>query len=271
MNTNGDPTTQTNPVNPALADSQPGSSTGTNGSVSTKEQQPSSSVDVGALIEKYEQRHRALMSEKDKMANERDKAIAAQVELQKQLTSLQEQSSTALNGAAQTTQSAIDQAKTLAEKIALLEAENTKASLLLQKPELAAYADLIPAHADPEKVKATIAKLEEVNRAQLAKYQPPQQQQQQGQMPNILDLYANRPGMAPFLNGVPGSVLPGSPPGSNPAQMASMGSMGDQNKAIEAKLKAAQDSGDPAQFQAALEEAKATADLMIRNVMGGSS
>jgi hypothetical protein len=264
----GDPTNPAGPVTPTLAPStEQSGSTPPVGPVST---QPSSSAPIAEIIDQYEKRHRALMSDKDKMANERDKAIAAQVEMQKQLQALHEQSQAALGGAAQTTQSAIDQAKALASKIAELEAENVRSKVLLdpKNADIAAYAQFIPASSDIEKVNAAVEQLKAINRAQLdrlAPVTPPVVQPLQNA--TLADLYAGRPGSTPVLNGTPVSSIPPSAP----ASMAPTGTVEDQNKAIESILKEASASGDPAKFAAALEEAKQRADMLIRGVVGASS
>jgi hypothetical protein len=266
----GDPTTQVvPPVTPPLAEQQQSGSTSATAPVSTT---PSSNAPhIAELVEQYEKRHRALMSDKDKMANDRDKAIAAQVELQKRYTELHEQSQTALGGAAQTTQSAIDQAKLLAEKIAALEAENVRNKILLdpKNADIAPYAQLIPASSDAEKVNATVEQLRAINKAQLerlaAQSAPaPTQPLQNG---TLADLYAGRPGSTAILNGTPVSQIPPSAPASMPP----MGNAQDQNQAIEQMLKEASDSGDPVKFAAAMEEAKKRADLLIKGVVGASS
>jgi hypothetical protein len=228
------------------------------------------------LVAQWEKRHRDLMSEKDRMANDRDKAIAAQVKMQEEHTALKEQSSNALTGAAQTTQSAIDQAKILADKIAQLEAENVRNRVLLENPDLAPYAALIPPSSDEAKVRETVANLKKINEEQFKRLasQPVQQQQQLpagGQPPqqvaDIMSLYAGRPGMNPMLPGMPLAQLPGS----TPAAMAPAGSVEDQNKAIDEILTEAKKSGDPQKFAAALEEAKSRAKALVNSVTGYSS
>lgn len=267
--TTGDSTTQAPPVTTPLADTQSGS-TGQSASVNTT---PSSNAShIAELVEQYEKRNRALMSAKDTMANDRDKAIAAQVEMQAQLQALHEQSQTALNGAAQTTQSAIEQAKALAAKIAELEAENVRNKILLdpRNADVAPYAQLIPASSDAEKINATVEQLRAINKAQMdrlgAQAAPaPTQPLQNG---TLADLYAGKPGSTPILNGTSVSQIPPSAPAS---MMSPMGSIEDQNKAIEAILREANDSGDPAKFAAAMEEAKKRADMLIKGVAGASS
>lgn len=270
----GDPTTQVPAVTPTLAEQQQSGSTAPTTSVSTQASSgPNPYMD---LVAQWEKRHRDLMSDKDKMANDRDKAIAAQVEMQKELTSLQERSSTALNGAAQTTQSAIEQAKLLADKIAQLEAENVRNKVLLENPDLAAYASLIQPSPDEAKVREAVENLKKINEQHFqrlaSKQQPPQQQipvggQQPQQVADIMSLYAGRPGMNPMLPGMPLAQLPGS----TPAAMAPAGSVEDQNQAIEQILKEARESGDPQKFAAALEEAKNRQKALINSVTGYSS
>lgn len=259
-------TNQQSTVASPLAQTPPEQSASTvvsSGSVNTGA--PSSNIGVAELIDQYEKRHRALMSEKDKMANERDKAIAAQVELQKQLAELQEKSQTALTGAAQTTQSAIDHNKQLAQDIERLKAENIRYTVLAQNPELLDYAQFIPASSDAEVVKQAVEQLKQINQKQLARLNP-QSTQQPPQTPGVLGLYTGQPGMAPLVNGVPLNAL--QQPGSNPSQMAPMSNPAESSEAINAMLQEAQQSGDQIKFQAALEEAKKLAELQIRAVMG---
>jgi len=271
MNPTGDPTNPTGSVTPVLADNnQQSGSTNPTGSVNTM---PSSNQpDVSGIIANYEKRLRDLMSKADKATEERNQSIASQAEMQKQLTSLQEKSQLDMAQVTSAAQSAIDQAKQFSDKLAIIEAENTRNALLLQHPDVAPYASFIPASADAEKVKQAIEQLKMINKQQLDRLALPKAEPPQTlplQTNNIIEsLYGNRPNMAPAaLNATPIGQIPGS----NPVSMAPMGSPEDQNKAIEQMLKEAQMSNDPVKFAAAMEEAKKRAEMLLKGVVGSSS
>ena len=259
--TGGTPPTQ--PVNPAQ----------------TFQQQQSSQqiAEISALTAKYEQRLSNLMSEKDRMAHERNQAISQLTALQEEHTRLQEQTQSSLSGAANAAQQAIDRTKSLEAKIAELEGESLRARTLLEKPHLAAYAQFIPTSTDPEKVKAAVEQLEQIRRQDLERNggyshqqqpgqpsqpgqsgQPPLYQQQQQQVAN---LYQNRPTM-PFQFGIPGST---------PAQMNPAGLSPDPTTAIQQLFDDAKKSGDPAAFEQAVRQAATLSQTAIREQLGRSS
>lgn len=237
---------------------------------------PSSTTpDVTGIITQYEQRIRNLMSEKDKAVHERNQAITSQTTLQEQLTTLQNQTQSSLTGAANAAQQAIDRGKQLESQIAQLQGEALRANTLLEKPHLAPYANFIPAINDPEKIKKTIEQLEQIrqrdleqNRAQFGGG-PVQQQQQQttttanpGQtLQNVAQLYQGRQNMPMSLQQMPGST---------PAQM-NPSAYSDPTVLIQKLFDDAKKSGNPADFEKAIQEAAVLSQTAINQQLGRSS
>lgn len=281
----GDPTAQTPPVTTPLASTDPAQlaqsgSTGATGSVSTTPQQPL--TDVSAIIAQYENRLRNLMSDKDKAIDERNKAIANLADVQSQFTTLREQTQSSLTGAATAAQQAIDYGKTLEGQLASLKAENTRAKILLQNPDLAPYAQFIPASEDEAKVQTAVEQLKEINKQQLARLVPQVQPQATPPTspflqpnvasPNLLDLYQGRPNMAPMLGTSPAST-PSLPtiPGSSPAQMNPIATPEDQTKEIQKLFDQARLSGKQEDYDRARDEAILRANAALNAVTGRSS
>lgn len=233
--------------------------------LSSSQQNP---VDVSGLIANYEGRIRTLMSEKDKAINERNVAISAQTEMQKSLTDLQAQSSTSLSQAATAAQTAIDENKQLRARVSVLEGELLRMKTLLEHPDLAPYADFIPATGDEAKQREAIEKLKAIREQDLARarnpYGVPQPTGAQGQpaqsgvpaqSPDLYGLYGNRPNIPPSLIG------------SNPAQMHPAGGQSTVDS-IAAMLKEARESGDPARFEEALRQSTVLARQAVDTQLG---
>lgn len=236
--------------------------------------------DYSGVVASYEQRISRLMSEKDKALNERNQAIAQLSELQKQYTDEQSSTHQSLNNTAQAAQTAINQSRLYEAQIKSLQGELLRSKTLLAKPHLAAYEQFIPASENAEEMNKLVEQLEAIRNQDMERSRaqqpygnvpslpglPSSQQQQQlpsafpgqSQATNPLNLYANRPNMAPGLN----------PPGSNPAMMNPAGA-GNPTDAIQQMLYEALNSGDQNKYQTALEQAKTLANAAVQQQMGG--
>lgn len=236
---------------------------------------PATSLDVSGMIASYEQRLRNLMSEKDKAINERNQAITAQTDLQQQLTSLQNQTSTSLTGAAQAAQTAIDEAKQLRARVSVLEGEVLRYKMLSEHTELLPYADFVPVTTDENMMREAVQKLQTIRQQDLERSrvtQFPGQQYQQlppttpttpgttPATPNVYGLYQQRPTMAP--------TMPNIPP-SSPAQMHPAGA-GNSVDSIDQMLREARQSGDPSAFEQAIQRASLLARQSIDAQLGRS-
>lgn len=214
-------------------------------------------INNSALIANYEQRLRALMSEKDKAINERNQAISAQTSLQEQLTTLQNQTSSSLTASANSAQQAIDRATQLEQEVAQARAENTKLTALMQRPHLAPYANLIPSQGDAATITAALDQLEQIRKQDLEQYA-----KQNPSLPSVPStppmtpqnplqaLYGNRANMNPALFQQNPTI-----PGSTPAAMNPTVS-DNPTAAVEAIFAEAQGKG-PAAFEEAVKRAAA--------------
>lgn len=235
--------------------------------------------DISGVIASYEQRISRLMSEKDKAVNERNQAISQLSDLQRVYTEEKAQTTNSLTNTANAAQSAIDQARVLEAQNQILQAELLRAKTLLAEPDLSLYEQFIPATSDPEKLQAAVNQLKAIRAQDLERQRaygqstgqqiPPAQgvpptgtpgsnQQQPPTFPNnpLLNLYANRPSLAPQLI-----------PGSTPAQMNPAGA-GNPMDTIEQTLREALNSGDSAKYSAALEAAKVQVGPIINAQLG---
>lgn len=226
-------------------------------------------LDVSGMMANYEQRISRLMSDKDKALNERNQSIAAQAEMQKALTELQAQSTATVASSVDAAQRAIDENKRLAARVQMLEADQLRSQVVLQKPHLAQYIEFIPITNDPEALKAAVEKLEaireqDITRNKQAPYTPIPQPNpalpgtQSPANPSVLGLYAGRPNMAPGMQQLPGS----SPALMNPA------GAGSTLEAINQMLVDARNSGNPVDFERALEQSKLLAQQSINAQLG---
>ncbi len=269
-------TLPTVPVNPAQAPQQqyvPPSS-------------PQQQTDVSGLIANYENRLRDLMSKHDKMLNERNASINAQAQMQQQLTQLQESATTGLSSAVDNAQRAINENTQLRAQVQALQADLVRFRVLAETPDLLPYTNYIPA-GDEAAVREHVKTFQTMREQDLARFRPvgqggyapsafpgvpaiPQftpagtpalpamQQVQPGQQqPNIMNLYQNRPTMAPPYQQVPGS---------QPALMNPNGGMS-ASDSINTMLREAREKG-PDAFNAALEQAKVLAVSDINQQIG---
>jgi hypothetical protein len=240
-----------------------------------------SQADVQALTTNWQQRISDLQSMADKRLDERNKAIAAQAQLQQQVTALQEQSSTSLAAAADAAQNAINIANQLKAQVAQLESELRRYKALETHPDLPAqYRKFLPTSGTDEELQAAIAELKAIRDQDLAKAQagqqplftnpaqaPGMQQQVPGtpmqQQPNMLQaLYGNRPNMNPLLMGMQNPTLV---PGSTPAAMSPAGG-GTTTQAISQMLREAMD--DPAKYEEAVKRASMMVPQAIQEQLG---
>lgn len=254
-----------------------------------QQQQLMNSVDVSGWAANYESRIRTLQSERDKAVHERNQAIAAQAEMQAQLTSLQNQASTSITQAVGSAQSAIDQNKSLSARVQLLEGELMRAKIVLQKPHLADYVDFIPKSGNEQEVNEAIAKLEAINQQNAQRYQaqsqqlpqqqtgtlplyPPgmaptnltpvqmgQQNMSQGQ-PNLANIYGQHQNMAP-------AFASGAIPGSSPAMMNPAGAASTADS-INQMLTEARNSGNAETFERVLGQVTLLANNSIQQSLG---
>lgn len=264
-----------NGVNPAQAPANPPtlpSSAAPQGSPTN------GATDPSGLIANYEQRLRNMMSEKDKAINERNGVISQLTELQKQYTALQHQASDGLAGAANATQQAIDNGNRLQAENDTLKGELQRYKSLQKHPDLLPYLSFIPTRGTQEEQDKAIEELKAIREQDLQRVsqgqspyfsnptlgatnpaQLPPGTQPAAPLPNPLQsLYGNRPTMAPTAFGLPGST----PASMNPA------GVGTTADSINKLLKDARDSGDPAKFESALEQAKTMANAAVRQQLG---
>lgn len=253
-----------------------------------QQQQLMNSVDVSGWAANYESRIRTLQSERDKAVHERNQAIAAQAEMQAQLTSLQNQASTSITQAVGSAQSAIDQNKQLGARVQLLEGELMRAKIVLQKPHLADYVDFIPKTGNEQEVNEAIAKLEAINQQNAQRFQaqsqqlPPQNtgtlplyppgmapaniapvqfpQGQQQNQPNLANIYGQHQNMAP-------AFASGAIPGSSPAMMNPAGAASTADS-INQMLTEARNSGNAETFERVLGQVTLLANNSIQQSLG---
>lgn len=266
----GLPTPEGTPVTPSTGVTQGVNPAQALSSPQSQAQPSSSTLDVSGMIATYEQRIRTLMSEKDKALHERNVAITAQTDLQKQLTDLQTQSSSAMGQAASAAQQAIDENKRLSARIGTLEGELLRARTLLEHPDLTPYAEFIPVTGDEAKQREAIEKLKAIREQDLARVRgtfppqstlPSQQSSGQGQpggvpqqSPDLYGLYAGRPNVPPQF-------------ASNPAQMHPAG--GESTiTSIDKLLREARASGDSSRFEEALRQAQVLARTAVDTQLG---
>ena len=229
-------------------------------------------ADISGLIASYEQRIRNLMSEKDKALHERNQAISQLAELQNTYTAAQEQTANSLTNTANAAQAAINQNKTFEVTIAQLQSELLRAKTLLAEPDLAAYEQFIPATSDPVALQAAVDQLKKIRTQDIERFRaagqlPPSTQPgvpaAQGVpstppgQPSVMNLYANRPSIAPQVFA----------PASSPAAMNPQGS-GEPLTNIQDILHEAINSGDSTKYQQALDQAKLLATPLIQQQMG---
>ncbi len=221
------------------------------------------SLDTSGLIASYEQRISRLMSEKDKMAHERNQAIAQLSTLQVDHTSLQEQTQGSLTAAANAAQQAIDHAKRLETELVSERARNAKLTALMQRPHLAPYADLIPAKSDEAELKAVLDQLEQIRQQDLDRHRsaspaPAGQPQATEQTPNqiLQSLYGNRANMHPNAFGQPAI------PASSPAMMNPNATQ-DASQSIQALFDDARRTGTKEAFDQALAKANLLAQSAL--------
>lgn len=233
----------------------------------------------------YEKRISDLQSRADKATEDRRQALVQNADLQRQIVSLQEQSTNSIASAADAAQGAINEVNRLQAENTRLRGENQKYKALLKNPELTLYEQFIPVGGTEEEQQKVIEQLKAVREQDLqritAGQQPyvanplagfPGNQQQPGagtpnpgsplpavQPPSALQaLYGNRPTIAPFANPIPGST----PAAMNPA------GAGTTAEAINKMLSDARASGDPKAFEAALEQAKTLANTAVQQSLG---
>ena len=239
--------------------------------------------DVSGIVASYEARLRNLMSQKDTALNERNQSIEQQANLQRLYTELQTSAQNGLQSSTSAAQQAIDEANRLRARSAELEGQLLRAQVLQEHPELIPYGDYIPVSSDPEKIKESVTRLQQIRERDIqAARGLPFQQQANGQ-----------PGAANGLPYTPPANAPGSPPvptpqqvaalyagrsslsptmmqqipASSPAYMNPMGA-GQQLDAISKLLTDARESGDPVRFEAAVKQAAAMADAQVAQQMG---
>jgi hypothetical protein len=232
-------------------------------------------VQQEAMIANQDQRIRALMSDKDKAENARNKAITDYTNLFGEYSTFKEQTQSSITSAANAAQQSIDRQKQLEIQMAELQGNAIRANALLERPHLAAYAQFIPASSDAEKVKAALDQLEQIRQQDLVRAQagqpysattptqpglPSQQQQVQNPVePNLLSLYAGR--NLPFA----------AMPGSSPAQMSPAGTSPNTPASIQQLFDDAKNSNDPNAFEQARQQAILLANSTINKQLGRSS
>lgn len=244
---------------------------------------PGSQTSLQTQDPNYQQRINDLMSAKDKalaeaqrLTQQYNEAIAAQVELQRQKQELEAKSATTLSTAAQSAQDAINRQKQLEAQVAQLQAENMRARLLVEKPHLAPYMQFIPATTDEAQLKQAVEQFEQIRAKDLDANRfpntqgqqipgqpqqafPLQQQQQTPSQPlptpqdTMAALYGSRPTMAPIPQ----------VPGSNPSLMNPMGAATNSIDAIAALYEAAKASGEPGAYERAHAQAIALANSQL--------
>ena len=246
-----------------------------------QQQQPQSqSQDVAAMRAHYEARISALMSEKDRALNERDKAISAHAALLHEHEQYKAMNSTSLQAAVDAAQNSTNAGKALQQQVNELQGQVIRYKVLLEKPHLAAYQSFIPATGTEEEIVKAVQTLEEIrqkdmqqsgypvggtfvgNNALVAPGQQGQQQHGQGTPPataNVGALYQGR-------SNLPQSLQQGMP-GSSPSMMNPNANV-DPTTRIQQLFAEAQKSPDPDAFQKAVEQAKVLADASINQSMG---
>lgn len=205
-------------------------------------------------LRRYEERVRALMSEKDKAKLELERAVADRLELEKKLQETISTTRTVVEGATRGTQEALDLKKQTDAELARIKAENTKLNVLLQHPDLAPYAEFLPASDDPTVLEAAVTKLKNIRDAEIAKVTatvaPATSQTSSSSLPSD---YVPR-------NNVPPAVP------VRPAPNAANGAT--TNDAVKAKLDAAMREAslknDSSIFERAVAEILPTAQAMAR-------
>lgn len=273
----GDPIGSTPGVNVAQASNQPL----TPPSAATIQNQGSfSAQEVEAIQAHWRQRVSDLQSRADKAEAALNKSLMAQAEMQKQITTLQEQSTQSVSSAAEAAQAAINRANQTEAENAQLKGELRRYQALEAHPHLSAYREFIPTGGTEEDLTKAIEKLNAIREQDLSRMQQGQQPflnvpgQQGTQQPQTTPpqnpvnpalspfqaLYGNRPNVAPQAGQMPVPI-----PGSTPAAMNPAGST-TTTQSIDQMLKEAM--GDPAKFEEALKRASVLVPRSIEEQMG---
>lgn len=129
---------------------------------------PSSSPSSDALAQ-YEQRVRALMSEKDRTRHQYEQAVAERLEIQRKYDELATTHQSTVQGATQNIEQALNRAKQLEAEAQKLAGENAKLKKLGQHPDLLPYMALIPATTDEAALDAAIQNLIQVRQQDIEK------------------------------------------------------------------------------------------------------
>lgn len=128
---------------------------------------------VASDIAAYESRVRDLISQKDRIRAEHERAVAERVTLQQELDSIKAERENVLQGATKATEAALNRAKDLESKLTQESARRLKLEKLLSNPELFPYAEFIPETNDDAALQAAIDKFKAVRDQDLARLQPP--------------------------------------------------------------------------------------------------
>lgn len=218
-------------------------------------------------IQKYEERIRALMSEKDRHRSEYERAVADRQSTQQQLDELTRKQAEIMNGAAKSVEAALNAQKATEAQMQAQAAENTKLRLLMQHPDLAPYADLIPAHADEGQMRGQIEKFLAARKADLeramaaqtpptpaAPQTPPSGEPKAGE-PNLWNLYPK------------GTIPPTAP--ARPQPGASAHSVDSLQADLKSKMEQFLSNRDLDGMQRYLQEQAKLAETITRAQLGG--
>jgi hypothetical protein len=234
---------------------------------------------VQALTTSWQNRVSELQSQKDKAIAERDKAIALQVQMQQQITTLQEQSSAGLTSAADAAQNAMNQATQLRTENDALKGELRRFQALEAHPNLAPYRKFIPTSGSEEDLAKAITELNAIREQDLQKVAAGQQplfaQTPPGQTPGtpgstpvnpalspFQQLYGGRPNVNPMAGMAPMQI-----PGSTPASMSPSGGS-NTNQAIAQMLKEARETGSQEKYAEAVQRVTTLLPQAIQEQMG---
>ncbi len=176
--------------------------------------------DVSGLIANYENRLRALQSIADKAVNERNASITSQAQMQAQLTTLQESATNGLSQAVDNAQRAINENAQLRAQVQALQGELVRFKVLAETPDLLPYAPYIPANSDESVVRQHAESFKTMREADLARFRPAGQQQQQGGYGYTPGVFPGVPPIPQFTSAVapvPGGQPPATPVAGQPA------------------------------------------------------
>jgi hypothetical protein len=192
------------------------------------------------------------MSEKDKTRSDYERAVADRLEVEKRFQQAQESTRAIVEGATQATQEALNLKMRAETELAKVSAERTKYALLLQHPDLAPYAEFLPATEDQAVLEAAMTKLAALRDADLAKAA-------------VVTAPAPQPINAPSSDLFPRNNVPPA----TPARVAPNASSGiTTNDAIKQRLadagREASLKNDPSIFERAVQEVLPAAQAMAR-------